>query len=288
MDFSPLYNLPETTAEQRLAKVREYLDEIDPELTQTFDYMETYGLYDMDQAQGKADTGFTVKLPYYNDVFTFDSPYGYYYDYTTAIHEFGHYNYMFHNTENILLEQNNIDLNEIHSQGLEMLYYPYEAQMLSEEAGDLFQFMEVYQMANNTIQASLISEFEIRAYENENMSLEDLNKLYLNLSEKYGMYYNSSITELYNWVDIPHIFNSPCYYIGYATSAFSSLDLLTLSMENRHEAVEKYMELTTLPSYMPYREAVSYVGLRDIFEDGAAKKIMQETAEIMEKGFAAQ
>jgi oligoendopeptidase F len=148
--------------------------------------------------------------------------------------------------------------------------------------------MEVYQMANNTIQASLISEFEIRAYENENMSLEDLNKLYLNLSEKYGMYYNSSITELYNWVDIPHIFNSPCYYIGYATSAFSSLDLLTLSMENRHEAVEKYMELTTLPSYMPYREAVSYVGLRDIFEDGAAKKIMQETAEIMEKGFAAQ
>ena len=283
LDFSPIYELPETTADERLARVRPYLDKIDPELTDTFDYMEEYQLYDMDEAIGKADVGFTVKLPYYNDAFIFDSPYDYYYDYTTVIHEFGHYNYMFHNMEDILLEQNNIDLCEIHSQGLEMLYYDYDDEILDGEAGDLFRFMEVYQMAQNTVQAALISEFEIEVYENPNMSIEDLNKLYLNLSKKYGIYYDRRIKDLYSWVDISHIFSSPCYYIGYSTSAFSSLDLLTLSAANRYEAVEKYMELTTLPTYAPYCKAIEYVGLRDIFEKGVPKAIMQETAEILKE-----
>ena len=281
-DFSALYDLPETTAEERLKKVSLYLEQIDPELMECYDYMKQYELYDMDPGEGKADTGFTVTLPYYNDVFIFDSPYGNYYDYTTAIHEFGHYNYMFHDTEDILTQQSNIDLNEIHSQGLEMLYYDYADELLDGEAGDLFQFMEVYQMADNTVEASLVSEFEIQVYNNPGMTLEDMNKLYHNLSAKYGIYYNENISEAYSWVDISHIFNSPCYYIGYATSAFSSLDLLTLSEENRHEAVEKYMELTTLPTYVPYCAAVEYVGLRDIFEKGTAKEIIQETVNILE------
>lgn len=281
LDFTPVYELPETTAEERLARVRTYLDRIDPELADTFDYMEKYGLYDMDQAAGKAEAGFTVDLPYYNDAFIFDSPYGNYYDYITIIHEFGHYNYMFHNRENILLEQNNIDVCEIHSQGLEMLYYEYDDKILDGEAGELFRFMEVYQMAQNTVQAALISEFEIEVYKNPGMTLEDLNKLYLNLSEKYGIYYDRRMRELYSWVDISHIFNSPCYYIGYSTSALTSLDLLTLSEADRHEAVEKYMELTTLPTYAPYCSAVEYAGLRDIFENGVPEAIMQETVEIL-------
>ncbi len=113
------------------------------------------------------------------------------------------------------------------------------------------------------------------------MTLEDMNKLYLNLSEKYGSYYADEITELYTWVEISHVFESPCYYISYMTSAFSSLDLLSMAQENRHEAVETYMELTTLPSYMPYCSAVKWVGLRDIFEEGVPKKIVQETADIL-------
>lgn len=283
LDTTPLFALPTTTAMERFAAVSPYLEEIDPELMQTFDYMDEYQLYDMDPGAGKAEIGFTLKLPYYNDAFIFDSPYSYYYDYTTAIHEFGHYNYMFHNMEDILMEQSNIDLCEIHSQGLEMLYHDYYDRILEGEAGELFRFMEVYQMAQNTIQAALISELEIEIYQNPDMTLKEINELYLKLSRKYGIYYDSSMEELYSWVDISHIFTSPCYYIGYSTSAFTSLDLLTLSEKNRHEAVEKYMELTTLPTYAPYCSAIEYVGLRDIFEKGVPGRIMGEVALILEK-----
>ena len=283
MDFSSLYELPETTAKERLDLISRYLDDVDPELSECFDYMEKYGLYDMDPGEGKADTGFTTDLPYYNDAFTFDAPYGNYYDYTTAIHEFGHYNYMFHNTEDILTSQNNIDMSEIHSQGLEMLYYDYADELLQGDAGKLLQFMEVYNMAESTIETSLVSEFEIRVYENPGMTLDDMNKLYFNLAAKYGIYYTNKDSEVYSWVDISHIFEVPCYYIGYCTSAFTSLDLLVLSEDNYHEAVEKYMELTTLSTYAPYCAAVEYAGLRDIFEKGTAKEIMQETVDILEK-----
>ena len=281
MDFSPLYLMPETKAAQRLSLYRPYLEQVDPEMAETFDYMEKYGLYDMDPSWGKADTGFTIGLDYFNDAFIFDSPYGNYYDYTTAIHEFGHYHYMFRNAEDIMVKSNNIDLCEIHSQGLEMLFYDYYDEILGGEEGELFRFMEVYQMVDNIIESSLLSEFELEVYENPDMTLEDLNKLYLTLSQKYGIYYNDRMTELYTWVDIPHIFNSPCYYIGYATSAFTSLDILTLSEKDRHAAVEKYMEITTLPTYAAYCDAVEYVELRDIFEKGVPAQIIRETAEIL-------
>lgn len=280
-DTSVLFDLPETTGQERFALIRPYLEEIDPEMAETFDYMEEHQLYDMDPSAGKADMGFTSWLNYFHDAFIFDSPYGNYYDYTTAIHEFGHFHYMFRNTEDIMIQSNNIDLCEIHSQGLEMLFYEYQDELLEGEAGEMFQFIEVYQMIDNIVNASLLSEFELKVYENPDMSLEELNKLYLNLSESYGIYYNRNITELYTWVDTPHIFSSPCYYIGYATSAFSALDILTLSQKDRQEAIEKYMELTTLPTYAAYCEAIEYVELRDIFEKGVPAQIVKEAAGIL-------
>lgn len=280
-DMSVLYDLPETTGQERFALIRPYLEEIDPEMAETFDYMEEYQLYDMDSSPGKADTGFTSWLNYFHDAFIFDSPYGNYYDYTTAIHEFGHFHYMFRNAEDIMIQSNNIDLCEIHSQGLEMLFYEYQDELLEGEAGEMFRFIEVYQMIDNIVNASLLSEFELKVYENPDMSLEELNKLYLSLSESYGIYYNRNIDELYTWVDVPHIFSSPCYYIGYATSAFSALDILTLSQRDRQEAIEKYMELTTLPTYAAYCEAIEYVELRDIFEKGVPARIVQEAAGVL-------
>ena len=113
------------------------------------------------------------------------------------------------------------------------------------------------------------------------MSLEEMAKLYYNLSAKYGFYYVSQITSLYDWSEVPHLYNSPCYYISYLTSALSSLDLLTLSGEDRHAAVETYMELTTLPSYVPYCSGIESVGLRDVFEKGVPGDIVTETAEMM-------
>lgn len=281
-DFTPLYDTADAkSGEEIFQTFGEYLDDIDPELKESLDHMLKYRMYDMDVAEEKAAVGFTIDLAAYGDAYIFMDPYQNYLDYTQSIHEFGHYNQAYWSTENIIEQQNNLDLCEIHSQGLEMLFYDYYADMLGEETGELFGFFQVYRMSSDIIDIALLSEFEIEAYKHPEMSLEDLNKLYLNLSEQYGIYYVDGIDALYNWSDISHVFSSPCYYISYMTSAFSSLDILILSEEDRHKAVETYMELTTLPTYAPYCSAVEYVGLRDIFEKGVPEEIAEEVIEIL-------
>lgn len=281
-DFSLLYDEAYAmSGEEIFSSFGHYLADIDPELKESLEHMLRYEMYDMEVAEEKAAVGFTIDLMSYGDAFIFMDPYQCYLDYSQAIHEFGHYNQAYWSTENIMEQQNNLDLCEIHSQGLEMLYYDYYDELLGEEAGEDFGFYQVYRMAAGIVDIALLSEFEIEAYKHPEMSLEDLNKLYLNLSEQYGIYYVDGIDALYTWSDTSHVFSSPCYYFSYMTSAFSSLDLLTLSEEDRHKAVETYMELTTLPTYAPYCSAVEYVGLRDVFEKGVPEEIIEETVEIL-------
>lgn len=282
-DFSELYGTDGAqSGEEIYGTIGEYIGKIDPELKESLEHMLKYDMYDMDDSQGKAAVGFTTNLLYYGDAFIFMDPYLNYMDYGQAIHEFGHYNQQYHSTENVIELQNNLDVCEIHSQGLEMLFYDYFEEMFGEEIGEQFGFVEVYNMSVGIIDIALLSEFEIEAYKHPEMSLEDLNKLYLNLSKKYGIRYVDGIDELYIWEDVSHVFESPCYYISYMTSAFSSLDILAMSEKDRHEAVETYMELTTLPVGVPYCEAVRYVGMRDIFEEGVPEEIVEEAVKLLE------
>lgn len=173
--------------------------------------------------------------------------------------------------------QNNIDVCEIHSQGLEALFYEY----FKEELGEEISCFQIYQLMTAVTEVALISEFEISVYENPDMSLEELNQLYYSLSSRYGTTYVDGVDVIYSWCEISHLFETPCYYVSYLTSALSSLDLFTIAETDRHEAVETYMELTALPSYMPYCSAIEWVGLRDIFETGTARDIIEETAKIL-------
>ena len=266
--------------------MQKYIGELDPEMEEAFDHMLAYDLYDMDAGESKAQTGYTIELPWYGDAFIFDAPYGTCQDYVTTIHEFGHYNYAVHKKSNPLFVVNNMDLCEIHSQGLEMLFYDYDQDMIQGEAGDMFRLQDVVQLAEQTANACMLAEFEICVYENPDMTREEMNKLYCNLAREYGMAVNDQdIQELYSWVDIPHLFMQPCYYLGYGTSAFTSLDLFALAGEDREAAVDKYLELTAVSAETPYCEAVQKVGLRDIFEKGVPGEILKEVNNRLKKDY---
>ena len=283
MDYQQIYyGGSGQSSTEIIQKIGPFLEKIDPELKETQEHFLNYELYDMDTSSTKADTAFTIGLSYFHDGFIYGKMYDNYLDFYNVIHEFGHYNNTYRSADTFMESSNNIDVCEIHSQGMQMLFYDYYEELLGDEVGPVYAYYDVSNMAGNAVQAALISEFEIEVYENPDMSLQELNELYLKLSKRYGMYYTSEIKELYNWCDVPHLFTSPCYYISYLTSAFSSLDLLTMAEEDRYGAVETYMTLTTIPGYIPYCSAVEYAGLRDIFEKGVASEIMKETAEILE------
>lgn len=281
-----LGELGDSTAAGRMDLIEPYLAEISPDLEEAFQYMREYGLYDMDHERGKAEVGFTIELPYYNDAFIFDSPYGYYEDYATLIHEFGHYYNFYQSKEPYIFSASNVDVAEIHSQGLEMLFLEYSTDMFGQETGDAYQFMEIFKYLDNIIMCAAIAEFEVLVYESPEITIEEMNQLFESLLEEYGYdRFGWSLTE-YDWVDIAHIFQSPGYVIGYVTSALSALDLLSVAQYNQEEAAAMYMELTAAPSYIGYCEAVADAGMRDIFQPGVVSEIMEDTLLSLEDGKA--
>lgn len=255
--------------------VEPYLSEISPELTTTFDYMVSHNLLDIETSDTKAETGYTVGLGYFQDAYIFDNPYGSMMDYGTLVHEFGHYANISHDATPAILSSANMDVKEIHSQGLEMLYLDYSDEMFGEELGAEYNRVAIYRMLESIITGAKISEFESTIYQNPDMTLDEINQLYKDISEDYGTeYYGKDVD--YTWVDISHLIMAPCYYVSYMTSAFSALDILSMSLYSRDEACTRYMELSALSSSYSYCQVVEEAGLRDIFSDGVAEQIAWE------------
>ena len=270
-----------------LDAVEPYMGRIDPELAETFAFMRQFHLYGIAPSDSMLPVGYTVGLPAYGSAFIFDSPYGDHQDYSTLIHEFGHFNETFHSTEHDLWSSFYIDVGEIHSQGLEVLFTAYAGEMFGPEGGRAFYWSTISNMVSSVLEGCMYDEFQTAVYADPDMTLQQVNRLFKSISEEYGWAYDEGEEESYFWVEIPHTFQSPMYYISYAASALSALDLWLISLEDRDKAVDIYLELAAMGMSRPYRETVETVGLEDIFRektmrrlaDGIQDRLTEETGE---------
>ena len=272
-----LHRQARSSGEEILDAIQPYMGQIDPELGETFDFMRDHHLYDIEYSDSKLYVGYTVGLPQYGTAFIFNQPYGDFQDYIDTVHEFGHFNETFHCAQHDLWADFNIDVGEIHSQGLTLLFTEYSDELFGQY-GDVFSRIIVWNMLDTIADGCLYDEFQATIYQNPDMNLEEINQLYKQLSEQYGYLYDDD-DEGYDWIQISHNFQNPLYYISYATSALSSLDLWLLSLEDRDKAVDIYLELAALSLSLPYRQTIEEVGLRDIFRS----KTIPEMAKELEK-----
>ena len=117
------------------------------------------------------------------------------------------------------------------------------------------------------------------AAKDHKLTVKELNELACRLYNEYGLETQPGAKEIYSWVEIPHTYENPFYYISYATSAVNALDILSLSQEDYREAVDTYMRLTALPMDIPYQQALEQVGLHNTFDADTLQFIGQGVAE---------
>lgn len=103
--------------------------------------------------------------------------------------------------------------------------------------------------------------------------------MFRRLSEEYGYTYYDAGDAAYDWVDVPHTFSSPMYYVSYGTSALAALDIWTIAREDRQAGIDKYMELTTYGLTTAYCELLEKCGLKSIFEEGTIREIARAVSE---------
>ena len=246
--------------EEILAILEPYIGEIHPALSESYEYLRRNKTYDIEWSEKKASTGYTDNLPAFHAAFIFNSPYDNYQDYSDLVHEFGHYNAAFHDPTPAIYMTSVLDVAEIHSQALELLITRYAEDLYGEDA-PFMTIDAVFRILSSVLSGCMYDEFQKTVYENPDMTLEEIDDLAEELCFAYGM--DGSGYERYDWIDVSHNFNMPCYYVSYATSAISALDIWTQSLEDWGSAVDRYMQVTALPSDTGYMEAVKACGLMD-------------------------
>lgn len=258
-NIGPLYNLA-------LGMIREMLDEdvyygdftgdialdiMDPyiaamsgELYESFTYMREHGLYDSGLSDTKDGTGFTATLPAYGAPFFFNTPTETFYDMTTAVHEFGHYNNAYWMDDGWYHGSKDYDTDEVHSQALELFFAEFYPEILGDGAGDFAKLYVLFEKIAAVVDGALYDELQQFVYETEGVTLDQINEKYTELCHEYGVIDPEETETQYDWVDIPHTFTSPCYYISYATSAVGALEFWMKAQEDYFTAVDDYLRFT--------------------------------------------
>lgn len=271
--YDYLEGLEESSVEDILEAVGPAMESLNPELGEIFRYMRRNGLYDIqsgENGESRTDSSYTVGLPSYRDGFIFINRSHTFLDYQSLIHEFGHFSTYYYSTEPELFQGFSVDVSEVQSQGLELLANRYAADMFGQGA-EAYEYESITDMLYVTIIACMLQEFEEAVYTDPDMSLEDMNRKFKEIQDSYGgrWYYDVYDDGMcYDWVDISHLFYNPLYYMGYGTSALSSLDLWVMSRKDWDGAVDTYMGLLREGTDAAYCDTMYRCGLRDIFDSG--------------------
>ena len=277
-DMGSLFLDRAESSEEMLDSLGTILEEIHPDVGAAYEYFRTFELYDIEPDGKKMDMGYTVELPAYGDAYIYDNGYGTYQDYFTMIHEFGHFTSVFYEDIHYLYSVVNMDVSEIHSQGLEVLCWPYYEE-LGPGMGEAMQAYVVYEMLINIISCCIYDEIEQEIYRNPDMSLEELNQAVVDISSQYG--YDQTLDQ-YQWVELNHLYQQPFYVISYATSALAALEILELSEADRDQALEVYMDISASGTETPYCAVLEECGLRNIFEEGSVAETAEGIASILD------
>lgn len=255
------------TPEAILDAMARCLPRLSPELTQAFDYMLDYGLYDISQDDSKAATGFTTRLYLYNEPFVFNCPSGTFYDYMDTFHEFGHFANMLNTWSDPLFGLADNDLAELQAQGLEMLFTRYYDDIFGDLAKKA-RAAALLSLVYSVVDGAMMDEFQQRVYAEEALTPARANEIYTELMTEYGYgLYDGCETE---WMYVEHNFGYPFYYLSYAVSALSALDLYVLGETDFAAAADTYMTLEAMDGEAYYfSDAIAQAGLPDVFAQDA-------------------
>ena len=274
LDMISYYLLPneimyaDYAGDQALDMIEPYIGRMSSELAETFSYMRDHSLYDTEASEYKDGTGFTAILPSYGAPFLFNTPVENLYDFTTAVHEFGHYNNFYWHPAGWNDESSGFDSAEVHSQGMELMFSHWYPEIFGEEGGQSVLDYLVYNLLLAISEGALFDEWQQYAYTTEDVTVEDLNAKCLQLYIDYGLIEeDDAYADSYSatWAYIPHNFSSPLYYISYSTSAAWAFAFWLDAQRSGdyYAALDEYLKFVALPASTDFQESFEQLGMEN-------------------------
>lgn len=269
----------ELDTEALLAAVEAHLPAVDEALSEPWNYMMTHGLYDIaPSSAGRYDGSYTTAFQAYNAPFMFVSGLGGCRDIINITHEFGHYcDFYFNPAPDILTAVADLDLDEIHSNGLQALFSAFYPEIFGSGA-DTAAFVDLADLMENVLDGCMMDEFQRRLLaEADDLTTDRINEIYLELCVEYGLYTQYDAPDYdAGWAYVGHIFLSPGYYISYAASGFAALQIWEQSQADFDGAVETYLSVLMAGAYEDgYFAVLERAGLRPFTDADAVSSVME-------------
>ncbi len=188
------------------------------------------------------------------------------------VHEFGH-------SSNTCLTPNRsscYDVFEIHSQGLEALYCA--SGMAGNGSDKAVSVMKMKRFASLVASSSLLTEFEIWAYETQaetgSLTVDQACDKFASILESHGIVYKVPYDQKYYWAHVMHLFKVPHYYVSYCTSVFNAMEVYLDALQDYGSAKEKYLGLLYQENVEGYVAAVEKAGYSNALDHEGSARIL--------------
>ena len=246
----------------------------DAELSEVYAYMLQFGLYDIERESSERFEGaFTTYINQYDAPFLFATITQSNSDYLSLSHEFGHFMDLFVNGSS----RTSLDLQEIFSQGLELLTTLQTKRVLPQDTTVFLKYQALYEVLQTLMIQGYYSEVELRIYSlpYEEITKESISTIAKEVAREYG-FGNPDTNFDISTVIITHTVLRPTYVQSYCTSVLSALELYMLESEEDGAGLAVYKALLHTDPSLSYFEALREVGLTSPFESGIVRSPMNE------------
>ncbi len=241
------------------------------ETGECYEYLFSHGFIDAQPSQTKANVTFSTLIYSLNTPFLFANMDGSENDVYSISHEFGHCFAIWEQLKRgSRSEGRSMDVCEIHSQAMQMITLPYYEAFYGEDA-DVAHRYDVFTIVSGILTAALNDEFQEQIYQQPQMTVEQLNELYLELALEYGLVVESPYSDLETfskgWFTTNQYFDTPFYAIDYSLSGCVALEFLQRSMEDSQGALDTYLVLVRQDAGYDFLTVLEKTGLQSPFSE---------------------
>lgn len=256
------------------------------ETGECYEYLLSHGFIDAQPSQTKANVTFSTLIYSLNTPFLFANMDGSENDVYSISHEFGHCFAIWEQLKRgSRSEGRSMDVCEIHSQAMQMMTLPYYEAFYGEDA-DVARRYDVFTIVSGILTAALNDEFQEQIYQQPQMTVEQLNELYLELALEYGLVVESPYSDLETfskgWFTTNQYFDTPFYAIDYSLSGCVALEFLQRSMEDSQGALDTYLVLVRQDAGYDFLTVLEKTGLQSPFSEEQLDELSELLGDILQ------
>ena len=278
---------PKGTTEEKVEKAKRMYDELSPDTSYFFRFMDEHHLLFLDAKPGKQGGGYMEYFPVHACPIIFSNFNGTSHDVDVLTHEFGH-SFQAYCARSIKVPEYRtptMESAEIDSMSMEFFAEPWMD--LFFDRPDQYRYAHLADSIEFLPYGVTVDEFQHWVYANPNASKEERNAAWHALEEKYTPYKIEAerncpyLLEGRRWLLQMHIFQSPFYYIDYTLAQVIAFQFLLLDRKNHEKAWKKYVKLCKLGGRYPFRTLLAKCGLKDPFLEGTLEKTIKPLVKVL-------